>query len=271
MIRKTSAADRFYTSNPTILREEIKTYFSEAEKRKAIAVVVPHAGYPYSGKTSGFTYSEVIIPDSVVILGPNHFCTGSPFAIMSEGVWEMPFGNVQIDGNLAQSIKDNCKLVESDASAHQQEHSIEVQVPFLQYLNPNVTIVPIALNSLNLKELRLLGRAIAKSIKDSGSDVLMVASTDMSHTQNSSARKQKLIQKKDLAVLEKAAKLDDEGFVNSVEKLKVTMCGGAAVATAIFAAKKLRAKKGTLVRYSTSYDISGDYSYVVGYAGMVIE
>ena len=271
MIRKASAADRFYTSNPIILREEIKTYLTDHEKRPAIAVVVPHAGYPYSGKTAGAAYSEVIIPDTVVVLGPNHSGTGAPFAIMSEGAWEMPFGDAQIDEDLAERIEDNCGIVENDPAAHQLEHSLEVQIPFLQQINPQTKIVPIAICSPDLKKLKQLGRAVAKSIKESGSETLIVASTDMSHTQSSSERKQKRIKKNDLAVLEKAAELDEDGFMGAVEELKLTMCGYAPVAATIVAAKKLGATRGSLVRYSTSYDISGDYSYVVGYAGMVIE
>ena len=271
MIRKAAVADMFYTSNPTILRAEIKTYVTEAEPRPAVAVVSPHAGYPFSGKTAGAAYSEVVIPDRVVILGPNHWGTGEPFAIMTKGVWQMPFGDVPIDVDLAQSIQEECDLLKEDPQAHEREHSLEVQVPFLQHFNPQVKIVPIVLGSQDLKKLRRLGRAIAKSIKDSDSNVLIVASTDMSHTRNSNSKMQQLKKKNDMAALEAVTALDEENFLDVVDQLGVTMCGHAAVAAAIAAAKKLGASKGTLVRYSTSYDISGDYSYVVGYAGVLIE
>ena len=271
MIRQAAAAERFYTGNPIILREEIKTYVTNAEPRPAIAVVSPHAGYPYSGKTAGAALSEVVIPETVVILGPNHWGVGAPYAIMTEGSWEMPFGNVQIDDGLALTILDNCKLLEDDPSAHEREHSLEVQVPFLQHFRPDVKIVPITINSNDLKKLKQLGNAIAQGIKKTNSDALILASTDMSHTHNSSDSLQKKIKAVDNQTLEYVTQLDEEGFLNVVNEKGVTMCGYAAVAAAIAASKKLGAKKGTLVRYSTSYDISGEYNYVVGYAGVVIE
>jgi len=271
MIRNAAVADRFYTGNPIILREEIKTYVTEAEPRRAIAVISPHAGYPFSGKTAGAALSEVVIPETVVILGPNHWGIGAPYAVMAEGSWEMPFGMVQIDDGLAQTILDNCKILENDPSAHEREHSIEVQVPFLQHFRPDVKIVPIVLNSTDLNKIRQLGSAIARSIKQLDSDALILASTDMSHTRNSGPTLQKKIKALDDETLEKVTQLDEEGFLEVVSEKGVTMCGYAAVAAVIAASKKLGAKKGTLVRYSTSYDISGDYSYVVGYASVIIE
>ena len=270
-MRTPAAVDRFYTSNTILLREEIKTYVTNAEPRQAIAVMCPHAGYPYSGQTACAALSEVVVPDTVIILGPNHFGAGARVAIMNEGSWQMPFGEVQIDEDMAASIQGRCDFLEHDPTAHAQEHSLEVQVPLLQYFNPQVKIVPIVIGAAGMPELKTLGKAIALAIKELKTPTLIVASTDMSHTQNSNKSKQARINKLDLQALEQVTRLDEDGFMQVVVDNDLTACGFAAVAATIVASKKLGAKKGTLMRYSTSQDINDDYSYVVGYAGVVIE
>jgi len=271
MKRRPAACGTFYSGNEIALRREMEKYVPVKGGKRAIAVVVPHAGYEFSGRTAGEAFSEVKVPDTAIILGPNHGGWGSDFAIMSEGSWEMPFGEAEIDSEVAASLKSVCPLLREDIAAHQEEHSLEVEVPFLQYVNPNVKIVPIAIASMEEMKLEALGKGIAETIKTLGREILIVASTDMSHTGRSNPAKQAEIRQKDMMAIDAILELDPGKLLRVVGQERITMCGPAPVAAAITAAKLLGAEKARLVSYTTSYDVTGDYSYVVGYAGIVIE
>ncbi|NQT85110.1 AmmeMemoRadiSam system protein B [bacterium] len=271
MKRKPAACGRFYAENETALRKQIEKYVHLEGDKKAIAVVVPHAGYDFSGRTAGAVFSEVRIPNTAIILGPNHWISGSDFAIVSEGAWEMPFGEARIASEVAVHLKEVCDFLREDAAVHRSEHSLEVEIPFLQYLNPNVQIVPIAIGSLDETKLEALGRSIAETIEKSEEEVLLVASTDMSHTEQSDATRQATVRRKDMMAIEAILELDAGKLLRVVKEQRVTMCGAAPVASAITAAKLLGARNARLVSYTTSHDVTGDYSYVVGYAGIVID
>ncbi len=266
MIRTPAVAGRFYEARPESLRREVETYLIPTKsKKEAIAVVCPHAGYIYSGHVAGAVYSQVIVPDTVVILGPNHTGLGKPAAIMTVGKWQMPFGAVPIEEDLAHLILHQTNVLEKDEQAHLYEHSLEVQIPFLQYLNPNICIVPICLSMLSLPEVEDLGIAIGNAIEIYGKSTLIVASTDMSHYVPHDIAK-----KKDSLAIERILDLDFVGLLEVVMQEKISMCGVIPTAASIVAAKKLGAVKGYLVRYATSGEILGDFYQVVGYAGIII-
>ena len=270
MKRRPAASGRFYPSSENALRKQIQEYVSKQGTETAVAVVVPHAGYDFSGATAGAVFSEVRVPDTAIILGPNHWGAGSEFAIMSDGAWDMPFGEAKIASEIAASLKKNCHLLREDAIAHQSEHSLEVEVPFLQYVNPDVQVVPISIASMDGAMLEELGRCLAETIRGFSSDILIVASTDMSHTEHSNPARQKEVRQKDMAAIDAILELDAGKLLKVVHEGRITMCGSAPVAAAITAAKLLGAKEGRLISYTTSYDVTGDYSYVVGYAGIII-
>ncbi len=271
MKRKAAVAGTFYSGSEKALRNSVEKYIKDIPKEKAFAVLSPHAGYVYSGMVAGAVYSKVEISGTVVLLGPVHRYAAAEFALFSEGSWETPLGEVKIDEELAKAILENCTLIEKNTTAHEMEHSLEVQVPFLQYLNADVRIVPILIGVNRYDSLKTLGEALAKSITGYGHDVLISASSDMSHTDSSNPAKQKKISALDKEALEKFVALDDEGFHDLIVRERITMCGFAPATAAIVAAKALGATTGELVDYRTSYDITGDYSYVVGYGGAILK
>ncbi len=271
MYREPAVAGSFYSGNEKSLRRDVELYVVDVEKKSAVAVVAPHAGYPYSGRVAGEVYSRVEIPERIVLLGPKHSWTGEPFAIMTEGFWKMPFGNVEVDSELGGYLEENCDFLIEDTTAHQREHCLEVQLPFVQYFRPDVKIVPIVIGSSDLELLRELGEWIARGAETVGRGVLLVASTDMSHTQGSNERLQKKINEHDMMAINAVLGLDEERFFRTIKDYDVTMCGYAPTAAVIVASKKLGASKGSLVKYATSWDVTRDYSYVVGYAGVIID
>ena len=271
MIREAAVAGRFYPGTRDALLEDIRKHVVEAERAPAVAVVCPHAGYQFSGTVAGAVYSRVVVPDVAVILGVNHRPGGDDFAIMTTGAWRTPLGDAPIESKLAKALLKSCQLVKDNTRAHRYEHSLEVQVPFLQAFNPNVHIVPIVFGSAGEKAVITVGEAIGAAIKKAGRPVLIVASTDMSHTTDSSPERQQQVRALDMMAIDAIRALDAKGLMRAVHQEAITMCGAAPTAAACAAAKKLGASAGELVEYRTSYDVTGDYSYVVGYAGMIIK
>ena len=266
MIRLPAVAGRFYESNPGHLKREIEAYLEpEAPREAAIAAVCPHAGYMYSGHVAGAVFSRLLVPEKVVILGPNHTGLGAPAAIMVEGTWQMPLGPVPIAQDLAREILAQSQVLEEDVEAHLYEHSLEVQVPFLQYLNPRVEIVPICLSALPVAALEDIGLALARAISNYPEPVLIVASTDMSHYVPHEVAKQK-----DALAIERILALDYAGLIQVVQRERISMCGVYPTASTIVAAKALGAREGRLIKYATSGEVSGDFYQVVGYAGIII-
>lgn len=266
MARRPAVAGRFYPSNPVALEREVASYFDAGVTPvRAFGVVSPHAGYVYSGRVAGEVFSRVEIPERVVVLGPNHRGTGSDAAAMASGKWNMPMGDVAVDGELSKKILELSKIVVEDAKAHAMEHSLEVQLPFIQAIRDDFLLTPLALGHLNLGECLSLGEDMAKAIREIKEDVLIVASSDMTHYESHESAKEK-----DMDAVEHILKLDPEGLYNTVRGRGITMCGVIPVTVMLKAAMELGAKVAELIDYRTSGDTSGDYSSVVGYAGLVV-
>jgi MEMO1 family protein len=266
MIRQPVVAGRFYSGNPKQLRQDIKSFLAAAEiQDKAVGIVTPHAGYMYSGGVAGAVYSMVEIPATVIILGPNHTGIGSRVALYPDGEWLTPLGSVTINSRLAALIKANIPSVTVDASAHQHEHSLEVQLPFLQYQNPAVTIVPLCLSTCDLANCKSIGSGLARSIQEFGEDVLIVASSDMTHYETAESAL-----KKDGLALNELLALNPEGLLHVCMDEAVSMCGVIPATVLLFAALGLGATQAKLVKYATSGDVTGDTEQVVGYAAVML-
>lgn len=272
MIREPAVAGQFYPASAREVEVQLGQLLTPAAaKGDAIAVVVPHAGWMYSGATAGKVYSAVRIPDRVIMVGPNHHGIGSPYAVYDAGAWRTPAGDVAIAEPLASALLDNCELLAEDPHAHSAEHSLEVQVPMLLRANPNVHIVPVLIGgdwpeSGGRRKLHEIGNAIAQTVKEYGQRVLLVASTDLNHYES-----QEISNVKDKLVLDAVVNLDEEALMDRVAEVGVSMCGVAPTYIVIVAAKKLGARRAELLDYRTSGDVTGDYSAVVGYGAVVIE
>ena len=266
MLRKPAVADQFYPGDPAALERTVRGLLpGGTEPQKAVAVVSPHAGYVYSGRVAAETFARVRVPDTAIIIGPNHHGLGPRAAVMTRGAWLMPMGEVEIDTPLAESLCRGNDLVEDDSLAHRHEHSLEVQVPFLQAINPRVRIAPLVLSRLSLNECLELGGIIARAIADHEGKVLIVASSDMTHYES-----RERAEAKDRMALEKLLALDPRGLFTTVVENRITMCGVIPVTVTIAASIALGASGAELVRYTDSGEVSGDTGSVVGYAGVVI-
>jgi AmmeMemoRadiSam system protein B len=230
--------------------------------REIVAIVVPHAGYYYSGPVAAHAYKELAddgIFDTAVILGPNHTGYGYPVSLWVGDGWSTPLGEVEIDKKLAQKLLGT--VIKADETAHIHEHSIEVQLPWLQHLYKKVKIVPITMLAQDLETARSVGKAISQA----GDNSIIIASSDFTHYEPHS-----VAMEKDRLVIESIVALDEEELYKRCERLGCTMCGYGPVASAIVAAKEMRGKKASLLKYATSGDTSGDFSRVVGYGSIVI-
>jgi len=269
MIRNPAVAGQFYRGTKEALEKEIEPLVGKiCAKEGAIGVVSPHAGYPYSGAVAGATLSSIKPKKTYIIMGPNHTGLGESFALSAAQSWRTPLGEVKIDKALAEAIKKSSKYIKYDDLSHGHEHSIEVQLPFLQYLQGNdFKFVPIVISYDVLEVYRDMGREIALAIKElkMEKDVTIIASSDMTHYES-----QKAAEKKDKVAIDAILALDEEKLVETVSALGITMCGFAPAAIMIAAAKELGAKHARLVKYMTSASATGDYTSVVGYAGIVI-
>lgn len=265
--RSPAVAGMFYPESKEALSSQLDSFIQLGlEKKKVLAIVSPHAGYIYSGSVAGDVYSTIHIPQKVILLGPNHTGLGIRASVMSKGSWILPNGIVKIDTSLAERIIENSRTLKSDDTSHLREHSIEVQIPFLLHERTDIEIVPITLMQLDIGSCHDLGEAIANAIIATKSEVLIIASSDMTHYES-----QKSARKKDEKAIEKIIALDPEGLLNVVINNNISMCGVIPATIMLIAAKKLGAKKASLIKYTTSGDVSGDYDQVVGYAGLTVE
>lgn len=264
MIRSPAVAGRFYPSDARELAAEIDL-FAPADKQKvtALGCLVPHAGYMYSGHVAGEVYASLQIPSRCILLGPRHFPRGQSMAILTEGAWQTPFGEAPIDSALAAELAQAVPMLRDDPVAHEREHSLEVQIPFLQRLVPEFRFVPVVLASDRYPALEQLGVAVAKVVKAQHERVLIVASSDMNHYESDS-----ITREKDHKAIDRILALDPRGLYDTVRDENISMCGYAATAAALIALIQLGAKQGKLVRYATSGDITRDRDEVVGYAGV---
>jgi len=266
MIREPVVAGQFYPGTSSQLKAMIETFVDEKVAREeVIGLVSPHAGYVYSGPVAGAVISKVKFKDTFVIMGPNHTGRGQPLSIMTQGTWQTPLGKVEIDSELGKQILATSSHLEEDHVAHQYEHSIEVQLPFLQYFKPDIKIVPIMLAYAGGDIYKEIGKDIARAIRESNRGVVIMASSDMTHYEP-----QESAQSKDTQAIEAILDLNEDELLRRIDELNISMCGYAPTVSLISAAKELGATGAELVRYQTSGDTTGDYSAVVGYAGVII-
>jgi hypothetical protein len=274
-VRLPCQAGAFYNGEVESLRKQIAECYlhelgpgklpkvAENGPRRVIGLICPHAGYMFSGPVAAHAYYRLALdgkPEVIVALGPNHTGYGSGLAIMNEGSWRTPLGDVEVDSELAMKIVEEARIVDVDESAHRYEHSIEVQLPFLQYAyDSNFKIVPICFLMQDLSSAREIGQAVAKSLVNK--NAVIIASSDMTHYQP-----QEKAVKNDLAVLKAVEAMDEEELYSVIETHGITACGYGPIAALMEAAKMLGAREAKLLCYKTSGDVIGDYSSVVGYA-----
>jgi MEMO1 family protein len=268
-IRHPAVAGRFYPGNPEVLREEVRGFLWQAEppkSRRAIGCLVPHAGYMYSGHVAGSVFAELEVPELCLVMCPNHTGMGRPLAINSEGAWETPLGEVAIDSQLADALKQRLPLLAEDTAAHRNEHAAEVELPFLQIRQPDLKFVPIALGTGKFEILEQLGEAIGDVIAAQSDPILIVASSDMNHYESDAVTRVK-----DQSAIQPMLRLDARGLYDAVTEQHISMCGFGPAVAMLTAAKKLGATSAALVKYATSGDVSGERDLVVGYAGIIVE
>jgi hypothetical protein len=287
--RKPHVAGQFYAGTEEELKLQITSCFTHpfgpgsspkvtgtGSKRKIVGIVSPHAGYAYSGPVAAHGYGRLArdgIPEVFIILGPNHSGRGSGVSIQTEGAWETPLGQIEIESDLARKIQKGCEIIDVDDTAHSIEHSIEVQVPFIQYISQGkARFIPICLWMQDLET----SREIAKSIVDqtSGTDFTIIASSDLTHHERRLADREehqmlKRIEEDDKRAIDAITSLDDSKLNELGETQKVTMCGYGPITTLIAVAKLLGSVRAEFLAYKTSYDITQDSSYVVGYSSIL--
>jgi MEMO1 family protein len=267
-VRHPAVAGRFYPGDPEALRNDVRAYLGQTPAPKvvrALGCIAPHAGYVYSGHVAGAVFAGLNIPQRCLVMCPNHTGMGRPLAIVSEGTWETPLGEVPIDAIFAYALKQRCPLLEEDSLAHRNEHGAEVELPFLQVRQPQLKFVPIALGTGKFELLEQLGQAIADVILAENTPALIVASSDMNHYESDA-----ITRVKDSSAIETILKLDARALHEVVTQQHVTMCGFGPAIAMLTATKKLGATSAELVKYATSGDISGDRDLVVGYAGIIV-
>lgn len=233
--------------------------------RSALGIMSPHAGFIYSGQVAGKTLAGVRIPEEVVILGPNHHGLGHPAAVFDKGAWATPLGETPVAEQLASLILEQCPMTAADPTAHRSEHSLEVQLPILQFLSPMVRIAPICIGPLPLDMLLQMGEGLAAAVKSVGRQVLIIASSDMTHFEPG-----ELARRKDLLAIDRVLALDPVGLYETVRSNRISMCGVLPTVVMLQAVRCLDANHTELVGYSNSGDVTGDQSDVVGYAGIRI-
>jgi AmmeMemoRadiSam system protein B len=279
-IRYPRYAGSFYAGTKSILKRQIEDCFlhrfgpkdtpklDKKGSRKIFGLISPHAGYMYSGPVAANAYYRLSLDgliDKVVILGPNHHGRGSGVAVMSKGSWRTPLGDITINTELATEILNNSNIIDLDESAHIYEHSIEVQLPFLQYIyGSSFEFVPICFLMQDIDTCREVGLALAKSLKDK--NAVIIASTDMTHYEP-----QKEAAEKDNLLLKAVLSLDEELLYSVLKSYNVSACGYGPVTALITAAKQIKTRNVELLNYKTSGDITGDTNAVVGYASLIFE
>ena len=265
MTRLPVVADKFYPGDPTVLRHTLAELIpSVSETVRAKGVIAPHAGYVYSGGVAGETFARVDIPETVIILGPNHHGRGEAVAMGTDN-WAMPMGEVSFAVDLAAFMLNDSKIIVADNLAHQFEHSLEVQIPFLQYFQDRLSIVPLVVSHISYQQCRQVAADIVRAVRAYAGPVLLVASTDMTHYES---RKNATL--KDRLALQHILDRDPEGLYSTVVANHISMCGFVPTTITLLAAMELGADKAELVRYTDSGEASGDTSQVVGYAGLVL-
>jgi AmmeMemoRadiSam system protein B len=276
-IRRPYVAGTFYEGNAESLKQQVERCFlhkfgpkkmpkvNASGPRKLVGLICPHAGYAYSGSVAANAYYELAQdgrPDTLVILGPNHTGYGSAIALMNEGFWRTPFGDVEIDGETANQIVGETHIVDTDDSAHRFEHSIEVQLPFLQYLyGSDFKFVPICFLMQDLQSAVEVGKALIKVLATK--NAVVIASSDLTHYEPQAGA-----ERKDMAALKAVQALDEKLLFSTIEEQNISACGYGPITALITFAKGVGVKEAKLLSHRTSGDIINDYSSVVGYAAV---
>ncbi len=265
--REAVVAGQFYPGSKSGLEKMLSNLTDTKKNReRVLGAMSPHAGYIYSGAVAGAVFSRIASKELFIIIGPNHTGTGEPFSIFTEGRWKTPLGAVEIDSEFATFLVNNSEFFKSDEVAHAYEHSIEVQIPFLQFLMKDFKIVPICLSSMDMDKLKKIASELARAIRETKREVVIIASSDMTHYEAHESAK-----KKDMQAISAILNMNEEKLFEKIQSMDITMCGVAPVIVALNTTKSLDAKKAELVDYKTSGDSSGDYSSVVGYGGVIIK
>jgi len=267
MLRLPAVAGRFYPSDPKELTALVRQYSqpdSQLPPSNVKACLVPHAGYVYSGHVAGAVYAQIALPEKIIMLGVRHYPRGEPAAILSTGAWRTPLGDAPIDSGLAEELRGACSLLREDGVAHSAEHSLEVQVPFLQVLAPAFSFVPLALGTVRFEWVVGVGEAIARVLGNAKENILLLTTSDLNHYEDDATTRIK-----DHKAIEHLLALDPQGLYDTCRNEEISMCGLGPAVAMLTALNALGAKKSELVKYATSADVSGDRSQVVGYAGMI--
>jgi AmmeMemoRadiSam system protein B len=278
MRRTPAVAGLFYPAQAEVLKAEVARLLSPRQEPQPVkAVVSPHASIGYSGVVAGAVYGRIHCPAVFIVLGPNHMGVGEPVALMAEGEWETPLGTVAIDREVATILRSACPLIREDPVAHAREHSLEVQLPFLQMLGAAFHIVPLVLGVVPYEVCQELAHAVAQTAQRTSRSVVIIASTDMTHCGPHyrhlppvGMTAQAFAYQEDRYAIDRIQALDPEGLYQVVRQRHITMCGLVPTTVAVLACQELGATSATLVHYMTSGDISGDLDTVVGYAGLLI-
>ena len=265
MVRQPAVAGKFYTHDPQQLREELRSLVPQGESARVIGIIAPHAGYVYSGKLAGRVFGEVRVPDTVLLICPNHTGLGAPAALSPPGDWLTPLGPVPVNDRLSQLLLQHAPLIREDAAAHRLEHAIEVQLPFLQYRNPKLSIAALCLSLPDFASLAAIGAGIARAVSEYGEEVLLVASSDMNHYESAAVAKHK-----DQLALAEIAALNPEGLLTVCRAQGITMCGAIPATAMLVAAKLLGASSSRLIDYTSSGETNGDFERVVAYAAVTV-
>jgi hypothetical protein len=265
-VRQPAFAGLFYDSRPEELERHVRRLLpADVTPAQAIGAVVPHAGYVYSGPVAGAVYARLRLPAAAVVLCPNHTGLGAGAALDPSDAWRTPLGDVPLARRLADRLLELAPSLEEDAEAHRREHSLEVQLPFLRYLRPDVALVPICLGEPSLPLCREVGEALAELASGEAERPVLLASSDMNHYEP-----RRVGRKKDDMALARIEELDAEGLFHTVRTESISMCGFLPATALLYAARALGARRAEVVARRDSGDETGDDSTVVGYAGVVI-
>jgi AmmeMemoRadiSam system protein B/AmmeMemoRadiSam system protein A len=267
MNRNPYVAGYFYPGSASEIKAMMARFVDRnVAKEDVVGLLVPHAGYQYSGVVTGATLSRINFKDTFIIMGPTHSGLGKPFSVWTEGTWKTPLGEVEVDAELARKIVEVSGHLEEDYQAHREEHAVEVQIPFLQYIKPDVRIVPMILAGAPAGTYKEIGRDIARAIKELKREAIIMASGDMTHYEP-----HETAMEKDMKAVEAMLSLDEDELTQRYRELDISMCAYGPAVCLIVAAKELGATDAELAMYRTSGDATGDKSAVVGYAGVIFK
>lgn len=282
MIRKPCVSGLFYEADTQLLENNLKNIFNSTKqviskesnkKRETYAAIVPHAGYVYSGKTASYAFAKIAedtLPDTIIIVGPNHTGYGDSISLTTNEVWKTPLGNIEIDTEFNNELEKIDSNVTFSQIAHIKEHSIEVELPFLQYISKikedTFKLVPIVITQQEKDICIQLAKSIYEVSKKLNRDCIIIASTDLTHYEPSQIAKNK-----DERILKSIEDMDIESLINNINKYQISMCGYGPTITAISYSKLVNANTPLILNYSNSGDAFGDYESVVGYTSAIIK